>query len=110
MESINISADYADGGSYFGYPAPSADVTFFENGDCSSENQWLKKSNMTKIISWQIDTNYWGLSKKDFNLTINIHTDGKTLAITGKNSLVVAIPFFEKHLVTLKKGPTSNIP
>lgn len=110
MESINISADYPGGGSYFGYLSPSAEVTFFENGDCSSENQWLKKSNMTKIILWQMHTNYWGLSKKDFDLTINIHTDGKTLAITGKNSLEVAVPFFEKHLETLKKGPTSNIP
>ena len=110
MESINVTADYASASPYYGSGGASTEVTFFENGDCSSENQWLKESNMTKIISWQIDTNYWGLSKKDFDLTINIHTDGKTLAITGKNSLEVAVPFFEKHLETLKKGPTSNIP
>lgn len=110
MESIKISADYPDGASYFGYPAPSADVTFFENGKCVSDNKWLKKSNMSKIVSWQVHTNYWGLIKKEFDLSINIYTDGFTLAITGKNSLEVALPFFEKHFKTLKKGPTSNIP
>ena len=110
MESINVTADYPSASPYYGSGGASAEVTFFENGDCISENQWLKKSNMTKIISWQIDTNYWGLSKEDFDLTINIHTNGFTLAITGKNSIEVAVPFFEKHLETLKKGPTSNIP
>ena len=110
MESIKISADYPNGGSFFGYPMPSAEVTFFENGDCISEDQWLKKSNLSKVISWQVHTNYWASSKKDFDLVINIHTNGFDLAITGKNSLKAAIPFFEKHLETLKKVPTSNIP
>lgn len=110
MEFIKVLADYPDSGSYFGYPAPSADVIFFENGNCVTDNQWLKKSNMTKIVSWQIHTNYWGLSKKDFDLLINIHTDGFALAINGKNSLEIALPFFEKHLEALKKSPTSNIP
>jgi hypothetical protein len=109
VESISVSADYPSGGSYFGFPSPSAEVTFFENGDCVSENQWLKKSNMTKMIFWQLHTNYWGLSKKDFDLTINIHTNGFALAITGKNSLEIALPFFEKYLENRKKAPTSNI-
>jgi hypothetical protein len=110
VESIKVLADYPSGGSYFGYPMAYAEVTFFENGECSSENQWLKKSKMTKIISWQLHTNYWGLSKTDFNQTINIYTNGLTLAITGKNSLEIAVPFFEKHLKVLKESPTSNIP
>ena len=110
MESINVTADYPSASPFYGSGGASAEVTFFENGDCISENQWLKESNTTKIISWQMHTNYWGLSKKDFDLTINIHTDGKALAINGKNSLELALPFFEKHLEILKKSPTSNIP
>ena len=65
---------------------------------------------MTKMISWQLHTNYWGLSKTDFNQTINIYTNGFTLAITGKNSLEIAVPFFEKHFKGFKESPTSNIP
>jgi len=110
VESINISADYASGSSFFGYPSALAEVTIFQDAGCTSDNQWLKKSNISKIISWQVHTNYWGSSKKDFDLIINVQTNGYDLAITGKNSLEAAIPFFEKHLGTLKKSPTSNIP
>lgn len=110
MESINISADYASGSSFFGYPLTSAEVTIFQDAGCRSDNEWLKKSNISKIISWQVHTNYWGLSKKDFDLVINVQTNGYDLAITGKNSLEAALPFFEKYLGTLKKGSTSNIP
>ena len=110
MESINVTANYPSGSPFYGSGGASAEVTFFENGDCISENQWLKESNLSKVISWQVHTNYWASSKKDFDLVINIHTNGFDLAITGKNSLKAAIPFFEKHLETLKKGPTSNIP
>lgn len=110
MESLKISVDYVSASPHFSYPSASAEVTIFQDASCTSDNKWLKKSKISKIISWQIHTNYWGSSKKNFDLVINVHTNGYDLAISGKNALDDALPFFEKHFGAIKRKATRNIP
>jgi hypothetical protein len=55
---------------------------------------------------------YWnrmGKSKKGVQ-GLNFGLAGESFLIIKDDALKIAVPFFEKHLETLKKGPTSNIP
>ena len=103
MDKITIQADIATGGSYFGLSGThSVEVEIYEDGSCLSNNQWMQVSPISRIISWKYQKGYWGLSKTDFSHSIDVQTDTRTIGISGKNSLDLAIPFLNLHLAHLK--------
>jgi hypothetical protein len=109
MEEIIIYADIATGGTAIGLSGShSVEVEVYEDGRCISSNQWLQSSPISRIVSWKYQKNYWGLSKTDFSESMSIQTDTVTIGISGKNSLKLAIPFFNRHLAHLEEPDSPN--